>query len=278
MNELARRLIQLRHNNGWTQEELAEILEVSPKTVSRYENGDMGRNGPRPATRVVLAKLLGVTVPEVKAMYALEEPSPAQLTEIVLATTEDISVPELDTESSPPEPATLIEANNTKDVEPFPTVELLPQQQKEKKEEKDGGYKRLIYVVAIVLVGLIVFIVGIRGANAWAQSRMVMIAGQVSCADNLRVSGVYIKAEQSVSGMASTHKLNPSGSMMYFVYTLSQGGAYNVHVGCGIAGNDWLNPDDTDFGSGAVKDYAQHSFICRDTPLVNGNGACYMTH
>lgn len=37
--EAGRRIVQLRHKNGWTQGELAEKLEREPITIGRYEKG-----------------------------------------------------------------------------------------------------------------------------------------------------------------------------------------------------------------------------------------------
>lgn len=58
--EFAQRLRQYRKNKGMTQQELADQLGVSNKTVSRWESGSY----PDVTTLVALARVLGVTVDE----------------------------------------------------------------------------------------------------------------------------------------------------------------------------------------------------------------------
>lgn len=58
--EFAQRLRQYRKDKGMTQQELADKLGVSNKTVSRWESGSY----PDVATLVALARALGVTVDE----------------------------------------------------------------------------------------------------------------------------------------------------------------------------------------------------------------------
>lgn len=58
--EFAQRLRQYRKNKGMTQQELADQLGVSNKTVSRWESGSY----PDVTTMVALARVLGVTVDE----------------------------------------------------------------------------------------------------------------------------------------------------------------------------------------------------------------------
>lgn len=58
--EFAQRLRQYRKDKGMTQQELADLLGVSNKTVSRWESGSY----PDVTTLVALARALGVTVDE----------------------------------------------------------------------------------------------------------------------------------------------------------------------------------------------------------------------
>ncbi|MCR5753676.1 MAG: helix-turn-helix domain-containing protein [Acetatifactor sp.] len=55
---VGQRIVQLRHEKGIYQKELADYLQVSIGTVSNYENG---RHYPDPATLCKLAEYFGVT-------------------------------------------------------------------------------------------------------------------------------------------------------------------------------------------------------------------------
>lgn len=57
--ELGRRISELRKEKGWTQEQLAEMLNVSPQAVSKWENGN---SCPDITLLPVIAKLFSVTV------------------------------------------------------------------------------------------------------------------------------------------------------------------------------------------------------------------------
>ncbi len=59
--DLGRRISKLRKEKGWTQEQLAEMLNVSPQAVSKWENGN---SCPDITLLPVIAKLFGVTVDE----------------------------------------------------------------------------------------------------------------------------------------------------------------------------------------------------------------------
>ena len=56
---LADKIITLRKKNGWSQEELAEQLQVSRQSVSKWESG---ASDPSTTNLIALAKLLGVKV------------------------------------------------------------------------------------------------------------------------------------------------------------------------------------------------------------------------
>jgi transcriptional regulator with XRE-family HTH domain len=247
-------LKELRRSKGWSQPNLSERSQVPLRTIQRIEGGKTRR--PNVETLQCLAIAFEIDVDVLKEACWHGRAS-ATMQAVTSSPDTDERVP--------------LSLQHT--IEPtIPRHTTQPQRWLSR-----FGRKQTVTSGSVVLLCLLLGAGYLFFFSPLTTSKSVAIAGQVSCADNLRVSGVYIKVEQGVSGMANTHKLNLSGSVTHFAYTLSQGSAYNVHVGCGNAGDAWLNPDDTDFGSGAVKDYAYHSFICRDTPLVNGNGACYMT-
>lgn len=57
----AQRLEALRHEKGYTQEELARLVNISQPSYCAYERGV---NLPHKNTQIQLAKVLGVTVAE----------------------------------------------------------------------------------------------------------------------------------------------------------------------------------------------------------------------
>ena len=56
---VGRVIAQLRQQNGWTQTQLAEMLDVSGKTVSKWESG---RGFPDVTLFPAVAELFGVSV------------------------------------------------------------------------------------------------------------------------------------------------------------------------------------------------------------------------
>ena len=55
---LAEKIAQLRRQKGWSQEELANHLQVSRQAVSKWENGT---SEPNTSNLVALAKLYGIS-------------------------------------------------------------------------------------------------------------------------------------------------------------------------------------------------------------------------
>ena len=54
---LADKIIRLRKRNGWSQEELAEKMNVSRQAVSKWENGT---SEPNTSNLMALARLYGI--------------------------------------------------------------------------------------------------------------------------------------------------------------------------------------------------------------------------
>lgn len=54
----AERILKLRQQQGWTQQELAEKAELERKSILRYENG---QNAPNGRALIALASVFGVT-------------------------------------------------------------------------------------------------------------------------------------------------------------------------------------------------------------------------
>jgi transcriptional regulator with XRE-family HTH domain len=70
MNVLPERLKIIRKHRGWTQRQLAKILNISPSTIALYETGD--RN-PDPTMLKKLADLLDCSVDWLLGRIAPEE-------------------------------------------------------------------------------------------------------------------------------------------------------------------------------------------------------------
>lgn len=138
--------------------------------------------------------------------------------------------------------------------------------------------RRVVYLVVAAVVVLLMLVFFVFMATSWTKSNKVIILGKVLCIDNERVVGVYISAVNDISGSNFAHwyKTNSNGSEATFRYDLTNGGTYNVHVGCGGSTQDWANTDNTEYGSGAIKDHKFHYFTCQDVPLVAGHGPCYL--
>ena len=74
---LADKIIDLRKKNGWSQEELAEKLDVSRQSISKWESA---QSVPDMARIVKLSQLLGVTTDyllkdELEAVEPVEAPA-----------------------------------------------------------------------------------------------------------------------------------------------------------------------------------------------------------
>ncbi len=57
LRAIGARMKSVRESGGWTQEQLAEVIEVTPHTVSQYERG---QQSPRLTTLLRMAAALGV--------------------------------------------------------------------------------------------------------------------------------------------------------------------------------------------------------------------------
>ena len=111
----------------------------------------------------------------------------------------------------------------------------------------------------------------------WIQSdeiKSIPITGKVSCLGNEQVEGIWVDAVNGGSGWADWYETNSNGSEVEFKYVLPNGGAYNLHVGCGGSKQIWKNTYSTETGSGTIQDHNFHFFTCQDVPLMVGYGSC----
>jgi len=102
------------------------------------------------------------------------------------------------------------------------------------------------------------------------------ITGKVLCQDGKQVEGVWVEAQNQGSNFANWYTINENGSEAGFKYILPNGGEYNLHVGCGGTKLLWAVSATTEAGTGSVKDYNSHYFICYDVPLTLYYGQCRM--
>lgn len=71
METLGKRIAALRHEKGLKQDELAEMMKVSPQAVSKWEND---QSCPDISSLPALASILGVTVDELLSGKAEDKP------------------------------------------------------------------------------------------------------------------------------------------------------------------------------------------------------------
>ena len=79
---LSARITALRRAKGWSQGELAKLLQISPSTVGMYEQG---RREPSTAVLLAMSELFGVTVD-----YLLTGKTPQQDRETVMQALENL--------------------------------------------------------------------------------------------------------------------------------------------------------------------------------------------
>ena len=70
-NEFSERLLKLRREKGLSQKELGDLLDVSNKAISKWENGEAM---PKTETMLKLAELLGIYGNELLGIYSAPEP------------------------------------------------------------------------------------------------------------------------------------------------------------------------------------------------------------
>ena len=92
MGSPRRRLARRRKQSGYSQESLAEAIQVDRTTIGRWETGDAR---PRPALRPVLARTLSLTLDELDELFNEsddDEPQPGQVVEQLEAEPEEDDV------------------------------------------------------------------------------------------------------------------------------------------------------------------------------------------
>jgi hypothetical protein len=97
----------------------------------------------------------------------------------------------------------------------------------------------------------------------------INIEGSIRCASGDALEGVWINASISTSGWAVL-TLNPDTTTEgNYGYTLSVGGTYQVHVGCGGTSHVWRNEDYSPFMSARTENLS-----CVDGPTPAKHGTC----
>ncbi len=115
----------------------------------------------------------------------------------------------------------------------------------------------------------------------WVQSDSVNfspISGKVSCIGNEQVEGIWVQATNDGSGWADKHQTDSDGAVVVFTYVLPNGGAYNLHVGCGGSEQHWNTISTTEAGSGTIQDHTFHFFTCQDSLRAVGYGSCRLQY
>lgn len=104
--------------------------------------------------------------------------------------------------------------------------------------------------------------IGVSGALAGAQpaSAATSISGSLSCASGRPVTGIWVNATSSTDGWAPKTPGGGTSSTVSWTYSLSAGGSYKLHVGCGGTTQNWASTSYSATISGNA-----HSMICYDT-------------
>lgn len=254
--EFGRYIRELRESKQWSREHLEEF-GISKSTVERWENGEISR--PRRSTFEQFARAFDLNVDDFIKRYK---------NSIASDTVQAANCP----------PGNDITFTSTPgDVTEFTMpsrIERQPRSWRVLFEAIRG--RRVVYLVIAAVVFLLMLAVFMLMITSWTKSNKVTISGNVLCADNERVVGVWVSAVSSGSNFANWYKTNSNGSEAAFWYVLPNGGAYNLHIGCGGSRQDWDNTDYTENGSSTIKDHSFHYFTCQDVPLVAGHGPCYL--
>jgi transcriptional regulator with XRE-family HTH domain len=77
--QTAERILELRHQQGWTQAELARLTDLERKSIIRYENG---QNIPGGRALTALASVFGVTTDYLLGLSEHPLPIPANESEL----------------------------------------------------------------------------------------------------------------------------------------------------------------------------------------------------
>lgn len=233
----ARTVRSIRKKADLSQEKLAELAGVSTGTISRIE-----RDGPvDDKSRWLVVDALEKYGGDVTKLKSLLE-APTQPT-IDPSPPPDILVDE------PPEPNP-----NHENPPPKPRID-------------DNG-KVLRRWMFIGFAALLIVLLAIGGTVYWAligKNIYNTISGQVTCPNNQRVVGIYIVAVNGGSYRVNYRQyLDSAESVAKFTYVLPDGGAYNLHVGCGGDAGNWANAYNTENCSGPIDDRDFHALIAYD--------------
>lgn len=245
---------ELRLEREWKPIQLSRLSNISQKTIRRIESGKTADPHDDTLGMLVNAFNEDKSAPPV-ALRELQDlrdrrASPISQAPIPITADETVSAAVQPSGITQPEPAVPMRTKNK--------VVLIA---------------AIISVLAVALLaGGYVFIIH----PLISHTTLVHITGTVICADNERVVGVYIVPANSNGSFANWYKTTGNGSEAAFKYDLPNGSEYNVHVGCGGSIKDWQNQDKTEYGSGTVKNYIPHVFLCQDMPLTLGDGPCYL--
>jgi len=109
-------------------------------------------------------------------------------------------------------------------------------------------------------------------APAPSGATAVRISGTVQC-QSLNVEGVWVQYLYGGGGWAAWVSSAQKPGYATYSYTLPQGGAYALHVGCGGTTSAWAVAEYSSFNSGAVND-----FYCYDESSSSRETYCQKTN
>lgn len=124
------------------------------------------------------------------------------------------------------------------------------------------GVSMTVYRIALFAVKVVVLVT--LAACGSKQLLPATVSGQVTCDSKDAVVGIWIEGESSPSGWATLSAEPTSAWQANYRYTLSMGGRYQVHVGCGGTSQEWATSNKSGYVSGT-----SNSFVCYSTPSAD---------
>jgi hypothetical protein len=115
-------------------------------------------------------------------------------------------------------------------------------------------------------------VIGVVLAITLPRPRPAQAVGTVRCASGAAVQGVWIEGRSGGSDFADLTPDDRRSAEVTYRHTLSNGGRYQVRVGCGGTPGNWTRTIVSDYLSPGM-----YRLLCQDLPGRPNDGKCVMT-